>query len=143
MSIIKNTTPDPAKQLAAKHREINEERISRIEAGAYFQVTGVTDPVPLTGRAFDQTVYLALLNRAQGFKAAGVTNPVLRIRAADNVVHMLTPDQMIELISASMTWFEDVMAVSWAMKDGNAPFETGIPDDLGNDAHWPDTGGSP
>ncbi|MCA1776041.1 MAG: hypothetical protein LC676_10655 [Loktanella sp.] len=135
--------PDPTETLANKRAQIDEERIRRIEAGASFAIAGVTDPIPLTGRPFDQTVYLALLNRAGGYRAAGVTDPILRIRAADDVIHMLTPDQMIELISKSMTWFESVMAASWAMKDGAAPFEAGIPDDLSNDAHWPDTGGTP
>ena len=81
-----------------------------------------------------------ILTRASGYKAAGVTDPVLRIRAGDNVIHMPTPDQMIELVSGAMTWVEQVMAASWAMKDGTAPFEAGIPDDYTNDTYWPDTG---
>lgn len=122
----------PEEQVAA----IDEERMRRIEYGSTFAVPDIADPIPLTGRPFDQSVYLALLMRAEGAKAAGITDPVLRIRAGDDVIHMLTPDQMIALISQAMGWFEHIMAVSWAMKDGAAPFEAGIPDDVADDAHW-------
>ena len=117
-------------------RGVNEERERRLVVGASFTVAGVNDPIALQGRPFDQTVYLALLTRASGYKAAGITDPVLRIRAADDVIHMLTPDQMISLISQAMTWFENVMATSWAMKDGTGDFTGGIPSDYTADAHW-------
>ncbi|WP_306150754.1 hypothetical protein [Roseovarius sp. MMSF_3281] len=116
--------------------QVDHERTRRLEAGAALSVTGISDPIPLTGRNFDRTVYLGLLAKAQGYKAAGTTDPVLRVRDRDNVIHMLTPDQMIELITQAMNWFEDIMAISWAMKDGTAPFEAGIPQDVTADAHW-------
>jgi hypothetical protein len=74
---------------------------------------------------------LALLLRAQGYKAAGVTSPILTLRDRSDVTHNLTPDQMISLITQSMTWFESVMATSWDMKDN------GIPVDYADDKHWP------
>jgi hypothetical protein len=136
--ITRDPTPEEAAQMRERQfRAINRERERRLAEGSAFPVNGVTDPIPLTGRPFDQTVYLALLTRAQGYKAAGVTDPVLRIRAGDDKIHMLTPDQMIQLISQAMTWVEQVMAVSWAMKDGTAPFEAGIPDDFVADEYWP------
>lgn len=119
------------------HREINAERERRLTQGSSFSVPDTTDPIPLTGRPFDQTVYLALLTRAAGYKAAGVTAPILKIRDGVDQIHMLTADQMTALISQSMTWFESVMATSWAMKDGMAPFEAGIPADFADDRHWP------
>ena len=117
--------------------DVDGERQRRLGFGAGFNVAGVSEPIPLQGRAFDQTVYLALLMRAQGFKAAGITAPVLTIRAADDVIHELTPDQMMSLIMQSMTWFESVMAVSWAMKDGTGDFPNGIPYDFTDDKYWP------
>ena len=81
-------------------------------------------------------MYLAILTRAQAHKAAGVTDPVLRIRSGDDAIHMMTPDQMIQLISQAMTWVEQVMAVSWAMKDGTAPSEAGVPDNFTANEHW-------
>lgn len=118
-------------------KNVNAERDKRLHDGASFAVTGIADTIPLQGREADKSVYLAQLMRAQGMKAAGVTDPALRIRDAVNGIHWLTPDQMIELVSQGMAWFEDVMAVSWAMKDATGDFAGGIPDDLSNDAHWP------
>lgn len=118
--------------------EVNNERTKRIEGGTSFAVAGLTSNVILQGRPFDQTVYLALLTRATGFKAAGETNSVLTVRGKDDVVHTLTPDQMISLVSQAMTWFEDVMKVSWAMKDNTGSFTAGVPLDFdSNDSYWP------
>jgi len=119
-------------------KNINAERERRLAAGSSFTVAGVVDPIPLQGRPFDQTVYLALLTRAGGLKSAGVTAPSLTLRDGADTIHELTPDQMIDLVSQSMTWFESVMKTSWAMKDGAGPFETGTPADYTADTHWPE-----
>jgi len=118
-------------------QDVTTERERRLEYGAAFTVAGVADPIPLQGRPLDQTVYLALLMRAQGFKAAGVTTAVLNVRAGNDVIFTLTPDQMMSLVMQSMTWFESVMAVSWAMKDSTGAFPQGIPTDYTDNAHWP------
>jgi len=128
------TAPEPP---LPTPQDVTSERERRLEYGAAFTVAGVADPIPLQGRSFDQTVYLALLMRAQGFKAAGVTDPVLTVRAGDDVIHSLTPDQMMSLVMQSMAWFESVMAVSWAMKDSTGDFPQGIPTDYTADTHWP------
>ena len=128
------TAPEPP---LPTPQDVTSERERRLEYGAAFTVAGVADPIPLQGRSFDQTVYLALLMRAQGFKAAGVTDPVLTVRAGDDVIHSLTPDQMMSLVMQSMTWFESVMAISWAMKDSTGAFTGGIPTDYTAHTHWP------
>lgn len=124
-------------RLRDPYARINPERERRLDAGSNFAVPGLSEPIPLTGRPMDQSVYLALLMRAQGAKAMGVTDPVLTVRDAADAIQMLTPDQMIALVVQAMGWFEAVMKVSWAMKDGEAPFENGPPDDLENDEYWP------
>lgn len=115
---------------------VNAERDRRILAGSVFAVPGV-GPVPLLGRPQDQSVYLALLFRAQAYRAALVTAPALTIRDAANTNHVLTADQMIVLVTSAMNWFEAVMKVSWAMKDRTAPFLEGIPADFADDRYWP------
>jgi hypothetical protein len=110
---------------------------ARIAAGAYFHVDGLADPVLLTGRPDDRTVYHTLLTRAEKAKAAGVTDPIHRMRDGDNVMHQLTPDQVIELIEAGIAWFEQVKATSWDMKDGTGDFPDGVPADFTDDSHWP------
>lgn len=115
---------------------INAERDRRIETGATFSVTGAGD-IPLMARPQDQSVYIALLIRAQGAKAMGITAPAMIIRDAQNANHMLTPDQMIELITKAMNWVEAVMKRSWEMKDGLPPFEDGVPENFMDDEFWP------
>ncbi len=126
-----------AAEQAARLAGVNAERTRRLAGGTAFAVPGITDPIPLTGRPFDQSVYLSLLVSAQGYKAAGVTDPIQTVRAGDDVIHKLTPDQMIALVSQAMAWVEDVMARSWEMKDRAGAYTAGIPADYADDAHWP------
>lgn len=116
--------------------EINAERDRRIEVGATFVVTGY-GPVLLQGRLKDQINLQARLIAAQGAKALGVTDPLLVLRDAADANHMLTPDQMIELVTMGVAWIEATMQVSWDMKDGAAPFEAGPPYDYTDDIYWP------
>lgn len=116
--------------------EINAERDRRIEAGATFDVTGYGF-IPLQGRLKDQINLQSRLIAAQGAKASGITDPILVLRDAADVNHMLTPDQMIELVTKGVDWIEATMQISWNMKDGVAPFEAGIPPDYPDDAYWP------
>lgn len=116
--------------------QINAERDRRIEAGATFDVTGY-GLIPLQGRLKDQINLQARLIAAQGAKAMGVTDPVLVLRDAADVNHLLTPDQTIELVSKGVAWIETVMMRSWDMKDGVAPFEDGPPYDYTDDGYWP------
>lgn len=121
----------------SSHATINEERDRRLVAGSSFTVTGITDSIPLTGRPSDQTVYLALLMQAQSLKAALDVTTTITLRDGANVIHELTPDQVIELITQGQAWFESVMVTSWAMKDQTPPFEAGPPADVTDSAHWP------
>lgn len=122
----------------ASGADVNRERDRRIVAGKSFTVlTGGYGDIPLTGREEDKVALMGLLVKAQGAKAMGITAPVMTLRDGANVNHALTPDQMIELVSKGMSWIEDVMAASWAMKDGTAPFEAGIPADYTDDGYWP------
>ncbi|WP_207900511.1 hypothetical protein [Shinella sp. JR1-6] len=116
--------------------DVNAERDRRIEAGATFVVAGY-GPVPLQGRLKDQINLQSRLIAAQGAKAAGITDPILLLRDAADVNHMLTADQMIELVTKGVAWIEAVMQVSWNMKDGVAPFEAGIPPDYAENTYWP------
>lgn len=118
--------------------EVNAERIRRIEEGSSFTVAGVTGRVALQGRPFDQTIYLALLSKASALEAAGETGAVLTLRGKSDTIYSLTPDQMISLVSQAITWFEDVMKVSWAMKDNTGDFTAGVPLDFDtNNSYWP------
>lgn len=128
-------------ELLAIHQSMSElvniERDKRVVKGRSFTVTDYGD-IPLTGREEDKVALMGLLIKAQGLKAAGVTVPILTIRDGENVNHTLTPDQMIELVSQGMAWIENVMTVSWNMKDKTGDFTNGIPEDYTNDIYWPE-----
>ncbi|WP_295808869.1 hypothetical protein [uncultured Nitratireductor sp.] len=136
LSMLITAEQKAAEALARSRSMVNAERDRRISAGRVFSVAGYGD-VPLTGRDRDQVALMGLLVKAQSLLADGVSDPVLTVRDAENVNHILTPAQMIELVTEGMTWMEAVMAVSWAMKDEEAPFEAGIPEDLADDQWWP------
>lgn len=131
-------TPEepPTGEPVASSAMVNAERDRRIAVGTTIDVAGYGD-IPLTGTDRDMTIITALLVRAGGAHSAGDTSPSMVIRDRENQVHYLTPLQMLELTSKGMQWVEDTMAVSWAMKDGTAPFEEGIPVDYNEDSYWP------
>lgn len=111
---------------------INAEREKRLHTGKRFNVSWQQTPIRMTGRTFDQTVILALLQRAMVYQSQGVTDPIITYRDGENVIHHLTPAQFIELGQIGMNWVEQVMAASWAMKDSDT-----IPTDISDDSHWP------
>lgn len=116
--------------------EINAERDRRISIGSVFPVTAYGD-VPLTGRFQDQVSLMGLLIKAQGAHALGISAPVITLRDALNVNHLLTPLQTIELVQAGTAWIELVMKTSWDMKDEVGDFSGGVPIDFRSDEYWP------
>lgn len=128
--------PTKAERLAAQHKAINAERDRRINAGVTVSVTGYGD-IPVQGREEDRINTLALKDTARDLIAAGITNPIVPFRDADNVLHVLTPAQTAELADKGKTAAAAIYQVAWAMKDGTAPFEAGIPDDFTDDKWWP------
>ncbi|UWQ16162.1 DUF4376 domain-containing protein [Jannaschia sp. M317] len=120
-------TADRARLSAA----VNAERDRRIAAGQTVFVPGL-GPVPMQGRIGDMQNLLALFNAANLRKARGDTSAGIVFRDAENVVHRLTPDQMIALYVMGATWVEAVYGASWRMKDGGD-----VPADFTDDRHWP------
>lgn len=107
--------------------DVNRERDRRIAAGSTFTVTGYGD-VPITGRERDMIFLDGLKARAKELQTDA---PVMEFRDALNVNHFLTPDQIVELVDKGFAWIQQVMKVSWDMKDN------GIPEDFQDDIHWP------
>lgn len=128
--------PTPDQVEAQKRAAINAERDRRINAGVTVSVTGYGD-IPVQGREEDRINTLALKDTARDLIAAGITDPIVPFRDGDNVLHMLTPAQTAELANKGKTAAAAIYQVAWAMKDGTAPFEAGIPDDITDDQWWP------
>lgn len=116
-------TPTPA--------DVDAERARRTLAGHTVTVTGYGD-IPLQGRPEDQINYLGLKDTASDLKAAGYTAPVIPFRDAANVVHMLSPDQMIEAVNKGKEHVSALYQAAWALKEMDP-----IPTDYStNDSYW-------
>lgn len=111
--------------------QINVERDRRISAGTTVNVTGYGD-IPLQGGERDQTNLLGLVTAAQVRLAGGDTATLTKFRDAENVDHMLTPMQVIEMWSKGAAWISANYDASWALKAMDP-----IPADFADDSYWP------
>lgn len=110
---------------------VNRERDRRIAAGTTVTVTGYGD-IPLQGGERDQTNLLGLVAAAQVRLAGGDSTTLTRFRDAQNVDHMLTPTQIIEMWSKGAAWISANYEASWAIKALDP-----IPADYADDERWP------
>lgn len=117
---------------APKDSQVDAERDRRLAAGTVVAVSGYGD-IAVQGRVQDAVNYLALESKAAKLELQGVTDPVLPFRDRDNVMHTLTPAQVVELIEAGVTHAQSVYAAAWALKDDAG----GIPQDYTDDGYWP------
>lgn len=111
--------------------QVDAERDRRLAAGVTVDVEGY-GPVPVQGRQVDQTNLLALKDTARDLIAASITAPVIEFRDGANVMHSLTPAQMVDLANKGKAAAAEIYAAAWALKD-NPP----IPADYAADAYWP------
>lgn len=95
--------------------DVNDERTRRIEQGSLFTVTGITQQIRVTGRPEDMDTLLALVVTAQ-LRLSQNDNTITQYRDGNNVDHMMSPAQIIELWSQSMAWVERVYKASWDIK---------------------------
>ncbi|MGS4945370.1 DUF4376 domain-containing protein [Meridianimarinicoccus sp. RP-17] len=119
--------PEPA---APTLGDARRERDRRIAAGTTVAVTGI-GAIPMQGRDADMRNLQGLFGIAQLRLAAGDTDTT-RFRDADNVMHDLTPAQVVELFLGGVAFVEACHAVVWAWADG-----PGVPADFTDPAYWP------
>lgn len=110
--------------------DVQRERDRRILAGSTFTLTGYPNPVRLAGDERTTTNLHARMSLAQQRLQMGDTTP-FGWRDEDNVVHMLTPAQIIELFAEASMFVDHVYHKSWQLID-NPP----IPADYADDKHW-------
>ncbi|MFN7125299.1 MAG: hypothetical protein ACK4M8_05410 [Allorhizobium sp.] len=112
--------------------DVNSERDRRIDAGTTVTVEGY-GPIPLQGREKDQRNMLGLQAAASMRLAAGDNITLTKFRDAENVDHMLTPSQIVELWSKGAAWISDTYEASWDIKALDP-----IPADYAtNESYWP------
>lgn len=98
--------------------DINTERTNRIEQGNLFTVTDITPQIRVTGRPEDMDTLLALVVTAQ-LRLSQNDTTITQYRDGNNIDHMLSPAQIIELWGRSMAWVESVYKASWDIKAMN------------------------
>jgi hypothetical protein len=103
----------------------------RLRMGTGIAVTGIGD-IPVQGRDRDMTIFPNLRDSAKELQEAGITAAVLPFRDRDNVTHMLTPTQMLELVSGARMAAQALYSAMWDLKDANP-----IPQDYTDDSYWP------
>ena len=60
----------------------------------------------------------------------------MQLRGSDAVMHLLTPQQMLNVIGQGAAWISAVKIVGWSMIDNTSPFETGVPYDYTENHYW-------
>ena len=107
-------------------RLINCERQRRIEVGKDF------GGIWVTGSDRDQVNLLALKDTARDLQAAGIDAPIIPFRDGNNVEHMLTAGQIIDLANAGKAYVSAIYQASWTLKAMDP-----IPQDVKSDVRWP------
>lgn len=113
-------------------REINEWRDLRIRKGCSVRVTGLENRVEIMGTEENMRNISNLAQLATD-NTLNKVNDIIWFRDSNNVVHSLTPAQMLEVWRKSMGYVSAVYATAWNMKDRNP-----IPQDYQAQNLWPD-----
>jgi hypothetical protein len=96
-------------------------------------VEGVTiNGLPIRGTPADLVNLLALADTARDMVGGGKSTPLIPFRDADNVVHTLTPQEMLDLANAAKQYVSEIYAASWALKDAET-----VPEDYADGKYWP------
>lgn len=111
--------------------DAGRERDRRIAAGINVNVSGVVDPIPVSGRSADRANLTGIGLIALARLYAADTSPV-RFRDADGTRQTLTPAQFMELIGACAAYIDALHVVVWDWEDGGT-----VPADFADDTHWP------
>lgn len=123
---------DPVPTQAELKAAVNRERDRRIETGKDF------GGIRLTGSDRDQKNLMALGRKAEKLKAAGVTDPVIPFRDGHDVIHWLTPDQMLDLEEEGFAFVSACYQAAWLLKDGPPGVEGyEIPQEVAANQYWP------
>jgi hypothetical protein len=114
-------------------KDVNIERDRRVLKGSSFIPVGYSVSVkvagdPLTKSNLQNLAFASSLRVSQGDLTS-----ITQYRDEDNVVHSLTPPQVIDLWSKGASFVEDIFHASWVLKSE----PDNIPADYVEDYHWP------
>lgn len=126
ISFISRPLPPPPSS------DVNKHRSKLILKGSTFSLSsGKTIRIQGDQQTRENLDALALAANLR--LARGVTKHVTPYRDADNVIHRLSPMEVLELWQFAASFVEAVYAASWEIKDD----PNGISPDFKDDPRWP------
>jgi len=111
---------------------VHQERKKRIAQGTPVILAGYGTPIYVQGRDSDRANISDLAQLAQMRISAGDNTTTTAFRDRDNVDHLLTPSQIIDLYIQAAAFIQAVMQASWALKEADPTIT-----DPSYEGHWP------
>lgn len=111
-------------------REVDAERDRRVLLGSTFTVSGYANPIRLAGDPQTRENLINQKDVAKDLIESGSSTP-MPWRDENNTIHMLTPEQVVELWRQATMFVSVLYQRAWALKD-NPP----IPEDFREDIYW-------
>lgn len=112
-------------------QDVNRERDRRVREGLIASIPGYGN-VPLDGDEITIRNLQGLALAAQLRLSQGNTTTITQFRDRDNVIHDLSPSQVLLLWQLGSNHMESLFQSAWALKDN----PNGIPMDYNDDTHW-------
>lgn len=109
--------PKASEVLASSKRSAHLVRSSYERNGMPYTFPGNVEDVVQTRNDQDWSVLQTLATQALILKAEKVNKPVMEFRGASNLVHNLTPDQMIAMTKAAFEYRTSLYKAQWAYKE--------------------------
>lgn len=99
---------------AALIEKVSELRKEKLEVGMSYTFNGVVDGVQT--REMDLTILLTLSIKANKAIEAGIVSPVFPFRSTEDNNYLLTPQEMLDLVTAVDNFVSTAYEDSWALK---------------------------
>lgn len=130
-SIVNLTTQEKAAMVDVVKEDINKLRDNKIRFGCIMSLSGLVATVQVSGSEENMRniTNLAIL---ANYYISTVTPAIIPFRDEKNVIHTLTPQQMLELWQKAMTYVSSLYQASWVLKDSNP-----VPLDFEDQKYWP------
>lgn len=101
---------------AAMQQEVDTLRDAALVTGTpYLFPNDITNHIQL--RNGDRANLTGLRIQADYLKVTGVMDPVFSFRTYENINHLLTPQQMIDVTNTALTAYMVIMSNGWTLKD--------------------------
>lgn len=111
--------------------DARSERDRRIAAGCEVTVSGLSEPISITGRPADRD-NLSGLGLVALARLGAADTTAIRFRDAADMTHTVTPAQMMEIVTGGAEFIEACHEVVWSWADAGS-----VPADYADDSHWP------